>query len=669
MVIGMPHRGRLNLMVGFLKYPVEAIFHKLSGKSELRDERLTADVLSHLSYTGPLVLGGRKGRVTLLPNPSHLEAVNPMQLGWVYALNRALPVQIHGDGAFCGQGIVQETLQMSQLKGFSVNGTVHLVLNNQLGFTAGAKEGRSSTHASSPVKQIGAPIILVNGDDPEGVARAAALAVSYRQQFQKDVAIELLCYRRQGHNELDEPALTQPRMYLRIKEHPTVSALYQETLKQQGGVPLDGSAVQKAEWDRLDAALKNPGLQNLEPLQGRFRPLEHTACAAALLIKEGKRSVSVPEGFNVHPRLSKFHVEGREKLLSQNKVDWATAEAMAFGTLLAQGFDVRLVGQDVQRGTFSHRHLVLHDSQTGSVCCPLNIKEEARGELQAINSLLSEQAVLGFEYGHSLATERTLPIWEAQFGDFVNGAQPILDTMLSSGESKWGLQSALTLLLPHGYDGAGPEHSSCRLERFLQMCNAPFAPNELEEQRKDGTFNWCVVHPTTPANYFHLLRRQLVQRKPLIVAAPKTLLRLPAAISDLSELSNETFKPVLSEKGGEDAETIVLCSGKIYYDLRAEREKRNLSPKKMHIVRLEELFPFPATELRELLNVRSAKKLIWCQEEHQNMGAYSFVAPRLQKLFSREWEYVGRPASAAPAAGYSALHKREQAALIAALFS
>jgi probable 2-oxoglutarate dehydrogenase E1 component DHKTD1 len=678
-VIGMPHRGRLNLMVGLLGYPAAAIFHKLTGACELPAEwKGSADVLSHLSHTGEIAVGDTKKIVSILPNPSHLEAINPVQQGAVYALQNSqgqevLPLQIHGDAAFSGQGIVQETFQMSQLSGFAVGGTIHLIVNNQLGYTATPEVGRSACYASAPAKIVGAPIFHVNGDAPAEVARVMSLALQYRERFGKDVVVDLICYRRHGHNELDEPGFTQPLMYRAVQAKTTLPQAYSAELVDNGVIQeADIAAIKEAAFSRLDQAL-NESKSAFTPVKFGlqkdviFPPPHETGVSRAELKAVGEASVSLPHSFNVHSRLQKYHIDARFTQIKEGTVDWATAESMAIGTLLAEGFRVRLVGQDVQRGTFSQRHFVFHDQQNGERTIPFANWSGNKGALEVVNSHLSELAVLGFEYGASIVEPiKMLPIWEAQFGDFFNGAQIVLDTFVGCGETKWGLQSPIVMLLPHGYDGTGPEHSSCRMERFLQMCNAPHDPRVPFEP------NWRIVHPTTPANYFHLLRRQVLggRRLPLVVAAPKVLLRLPAAQSPLSAMEKDTsFLPLIDDpRNPQKVNRVIFCTGKFYYEIEKERASRNLE--NVAIVRIEELCPLPTAQLDIILQkYHKATQFVWCQEEHRNMGAYDYIAPRLGALLNgKELCYVGREVAATPAAGYSQLHKAELAAIWTFLF-
>lgn len=653
-MVTMPHRGRLNLMTNLMSYPAEAIFHKLLGNSELPENlKGSADVLSHLSLQNKVTIAGNEnGLVTLLPNPSHLEAVNSVGLGATYAYKKykipnekCLSVQFHGDAAFTGQGVVSECLQLSKLPNFSVGGTIHIICNNQLGFTTPADYGRSSKYASDPAKAISAPILHVNADEPEEVAKISCIAMEYQRKFKKDVVIDLIGWRKRGHNELDEPMFTQPQMYKSINERSSTAQKYAKLVIQE-----EMKNIEEKSFKDLDAAVTKAkdykpqliGIQKDWKLEE-----QETGVPKDLLIEAGIRSVSIPDDFNIHFRLQNHHIDSRLTQIKGGKVDWATAEAMAIGSLISDGFNVRLSGQDVARGTFSHRHLKFYDQIDGKEICPFeNWKSE--GKLELAPSNLSEFGVLGFEYGLSIVSgNKVLPIWEAQFGDFFNGAQIIFDTFLSSGEEKWGLESNLTVILPHGFDGAGPEHSSCRIERFLQAC---------DESEKG---NWIVANPTTPANYLHLLRRQMKRSyvKPLIIIGPKTLLRSPQAVSDMKEMEIGTrFKPILINQIGESHKKLIFVSGKFYYEIAKVVKNGTL-------VRIEELNPFPFKEVREKVK-GEFNEIIWCQEEPRNMGAFSFVHPKLVEVFGKPVKYVGRKSAAAPATGISSRHKLEYSEIL-----
>lgn len=705
-IVGMPHRGRLNLLTGMLQFPHTALFHKIKGNAEFFEGTPgSGDVLSHLASSIALEVGQARGPlyVSLLPNPSHLEAVNPVVMGKARARllslsegqycsegseentgedrNKVLTLQIHGDAAFSGQGVVMETLAMMSLPHFSVDGTLHLVVNNQLGFTAESDHGRSSQYCTDVAKMVDAPILHVNGDYPEDVVQATSVAMAYWLRFQNDVVIDMTCFRRWGHNELDNPSLTQPTMYNVIDKRPTVPDLYTNELESVG-VLEEGEVSQLAAGyaDQLNSCLKEA--DNHTPmnqsLRDRWDGLEFapssitvwdTGVPVDLLKFIGAKSVSCPEDqCKVSKRLKKGHISERLRSMESGVgINWATAEALAFGTLLYQGFNVRLSGQDVGRGTFSHRHAMLVCQESDTTYIPLNhISPEQTAFLEVANSHLSEEAVLGFEYGFSIESPRNLVIWEAQFGDFFNGAQIIIDTFVSSGEAKWLLQSGLVMLLPHGFDGTGPEHSSCRLERFLQMTDS-------SEAGPDGDdVNMHVVHPTTPAQYFHLLRKQMAQnfRKPLIVASPKTILRQPAAASRLEEMGpGTTFHPVFGDDSidPKDVARVVLCSGKHYYLL--DSHCRELGVKNTAMVRLEQLCPFPSGDIHSHLSrFPNAREFVWSQEEPENMGAWQFVEPRFRRQLGLQLSFAGRKAYPCPATGVTKIHQSEIKQLLADTF-
>lgn len=692
LVLGMPHRGRLNLLTDSLKFPAAQMFSKMKGNSELsQGAQGIGDVLSHLTSSVDLDFGHKSSlHVTMLPNPSHLEAVNPVSSGKArgrqltlkdgcYSDSKAGPIGdkvlnviVHGDASFSAQGIVAESLCLANLPHFSVGGTIHLIVNNQLGFTTPGERGRSSMYSSDVGKMIGCPVLHVNGDHPEELVRACRLALEYRMKYRKDIIVDMICYRRWGHNEIDDPSFTQPTMYQKIENRGTVPDIYTESLVARGLVTKDELTKETADYTVfLNEELKQS--DNAVPLTthlgGHWKGLVQaseekitiwdTGVPLETLLFVGVKSVETPESFHIHPHLKKTHVEARiKKLESGGDVDWATAEALAIGSLLYQGYHVRFSGQDVGRGTFSHRHAMLVDQSTDEMFVPLNtISEQQKAFLEIVNSPLSEEACLGFEYGMSVENPNHLIIWEAQFGDFFNGAQIIIDTFISSGEAKWLMQSGLVMLLPHGYDGAGPEHSSCRLERFLQLTDS-------KEDAPDGdSVNMHIVNPTTPAQYFHLLRQQMLRnfRKPLIVVGPKLLLRLPAAVSSLHEMGPRThFKPVLGDDIVDRASVsrVVFCSGKHYYALAKQRETTNGID--TAIIRLESLCPFPYEFIRqELQKFPGVKEFIWSQEEHRNMGAWSFVAPRFENLLGIKLKYVGRKVLAAPAVGIGKIHQQE----------
>ncbi|KAF9232585.1 dehydrogenase E1 and transketolase domain-containing protein 1 [Melanogaster broomeanus] len=676
-ILAMPHRGRLNLLTGLLEYDPAALFHKIKGGAEVRveDEEVSGDVLSHLVASPTLNYDGKDIKISLLPNPSHLEAVNPVALGKArakqYTLLKALEkgadgaegcmlgdkvmcVQLHGDASFTGQGVVMETLGLSNLPHYTSGGSVHIVVNNNIGYTTPASAARSTMYCSDIAKMINCPVLHVNGDYPEDVVRAVEIAFKYRNYFRKDIVIDLIVYRRWGHNELDEPAFTQPLMYQKIRSRRSVPELYEDKLVSDGTLSRDSASSIRTSYkatlnDALAASathvpplVKFDGQWSTSAIAGtevemvwpgsKEAQTFDTGVSAEVLRKAGKDSVEVPEGFEIHPRLQR-HVKSRlASLESGEGIDWATAEAMAFGSLMLDGCDIRIAGQDVGRGTFSHRHAMLVDQKTEGVVVPLNhALSGAVGKLELANSSLSEMAVLGFEYGASWERPDLLPIWEAQFGDFFNGAQVIIDTFIASAETKWLKQSGIVLLLPHGLDGAGPEHSSSRIERMLQLTNDPFTP------QSNVNVNMHVVFPTTPGQYFHLLRRQIKRnyRKPLVVAAPKGLLRLAAASCKLSEMLPGTrFQPVLPDahQPTNKIERIALVSGKIFYDLAKERAARGLEDR-IALIRIEELAPFPFAYLADVLKPYTtsgaAPAWLWVQEEPRNQGAWGHVKDRL----------------------------------------
>ncbi|XP_019934818.1 2-oxoadipate dehydrogenase complex component E1 [Paralichthys olivaceus] len=701
-VIGMPHRGRLNLLTGLLKFPPELMFRKMRGLSEFPDSSpAIGDVLSHLTSSVELDFGaGHPLHVTMLPNPSHLEAINPVAQGKTRARqqlrkegdyspedsaqpgDQVVCLQVHGDGSFTGQGIVTETLTLSNLPHYRVGGSIHLIVNNQVGFTTPSERGRSSLYCSDVGKMVNCAVIHVNGDDAEEVLRATRLAVEYQRRYRKDVILDLICYRQWGHNELDEPFFTNPTMYKIIRSRKSIPDSYSDQLISEGLMTeAERDQIKTKHYGMLNDKLANMTLYTPPPtnLQGRWGDLVQpqdrvttwdTGVPIPLLQFVGVKSVTIPEQIKLHGHLGKTHTQARlHKLEEGTKLDWSTAEALAFGSLLSQGFNIRISGQDVGRGTFSQRHAMVVCQETNDMYIPLNhISPQQTAFLEVCNSPLSEEAVLGFEYGMSIAQPKLLPIWEAQFGDFFNGAQIIFDTFISGGEAKWLLQCGMVILLPHGYDGAGPEHSSCHMERFLQLCDS-----KMEGVDSD-TVNMAVVNPTTPAQYFHLLRRQMIRnfRKPLIVVGPKTLLRFSGAVSSLTELApGTTFRPVIGDTSvsAESVQRVVLCSGKHYYALLKQREASaaNLNTA---LVRVEELCPFPLVALQQELNkYPNAKEFVWSQEEPQNMGPWSFVAPRFEMQLACKLRLVSRPALPAPAVGIGTLHHQQQEAILNATFS
>jgi 2-oxoglutarate dehydrogenase E1 component len=686
-VIGMAHRGRLNVLANTLGKSYEKIFNEFEGDVDPNTTQGSGDVKYHLGADGMHQAPGESFmKLTLASNPSHLEAVDPIVEGMVRAKQKLagdakrsviLPVLIHGDAAFAGQGVVAETLNMSQLHGYRTGGTVHLVINNQIGFTTGPESARSSVYATDVAKMVQAPIFHVNGDDPEACIRAMKLAYGFRQQFHKDVVIDMICYRRHGHNEGDEPSLTQPRMYKAIKEHRSVRKIYTETLLRKGDIdPKEAEEWLEQFQAKLQEAFERTKTQEAPPphdhdplytdeeITGfQNEPSPDTSVPAGELATVGQALTTTPESFTAHPKLKPILARRRAMAEGKEPMDWGFAEQLAFGSLLIDGFRVRLSGQDSGRGTFSHRHALLFDYATGDGYVPLNAlaksatADNAEVDFAVYDSLLSEYGVVGFEYGYSVADPGAVVLWEAQFGDFMNGAQIVIDQFISSAEEKWGQHSGLVMLLPHGYEGQGPEHSSARIERFLTMC-------------AEG--NMQVVYPTTPAQYFHALRRQAKNdpRKPLIVMTPKSLLRHPMAVSTLGELTSGRFEPVLHDIATSDeVERVVLTSGKVYYDLRSARDKANA---KVAILRLEQLYPFPRPMIVDALKgYPNAKDIVWVQDEPRNMGAWPFLHDRLEQLMGpgQKLRYVGRPVSAAPATGSHHRHEEQQHALVQAAIS
>jgi multifunctional 2-oxoglutarate metabolism enzyme len=677
--LGMAHRGRLNILVNIMNKPYRKIFADFEGNIDPDTIQGSGDVKYHLGTKGGYTTSsGKEIELELLPNPSHLEAVNPVVEGAARAnqdhheddnaQEKIIPVLMHGDAAFAGQGVVAETLNMSQLRGYETGGTIHVIINNQIGFTTLPDDARSTEYASDLAKMILAPIFHVNGDDPEAAVHAMRMAIEYRQKFGKDVVIDLICYRKHGHNEGDEPAFTQPGLYKEIDNHPTVRDIYVKELLRKGEFSKEETEAIFKEFDDLlqkafEDAKSSPALEITDQMLDRSEELQKdrkvfpdTSFPVEELKEIAVKLNTVPKNFDANPKLLRQlakRAEAAEK--NERKIDWGFAEALAFGSLLKNGNTVRLTGQDVERGTFSHRHAVLHGTETAQRFIPLNHLNEDQGHFFPFNSLLSEFAALGFEFGYSSAKPDALVIWEAQFGDFVNGAQVIIDQFISSSEVKWGQTSALVMTLPHGYEGQGPEHSSARLERFLQLC---------------AEDNMQVANFTTPANYFHALRKQVMQgnKKPLIIMSPKSLLRHPMAVTSVQELAEGSFRPFLDDQEADDpkkVDRLVICSGKVYYDLykhRQESEKNNVA-----IARLEQFYPFPDKDVAAFLKQFShVKDIVWCQEEPKNMGAWSFVAPRFTDLLKRgqKLRYAGRQASASPAAGQKKIHEAEQLKLI-----
>ena len=671
-VMGMAHRGRLNVLANVMGKSHEFIFREFSENFVPDGAHGSGDVKYHLGYESVRTTSnGQQVVIHLSPNPSHLEAVNGVVEGKTRARQRlrgdaerrrVLPILIHGDAAMAGQGVVAEVFNFSKLPGYRTGGTIHVVVNNQIGFTTDPTDARSSLYCTDVAKIIEAPIFHVNGNDPLAVAMVAELALAYRQKFQEDVVIDVNCYRKHGHNEADDPAFTQPILYHRIKQMPSISSVLSNQLVGDGELEKQESEeIHKRLRRQLDATLEKvrtikksstfDGSVAIHQIPYDFSSVE-TAVPKKELEKVAHALTRFPDNFNLNPKI-KRQIEAKAKNFKSGRgIDWAMAEQLAFGSLMLEGTPVRLSGQDSERGTFSHRHAAWYDSKDRRRYVPLLEMEDRKGKFCVYNSLLSEAAVLAFDYGYSLDYPRMLSIWEAQFGDFVNGAQVIIDQFIMSGEDKWGAVSDLVLLLPHGFEGQGPEHSSARLERFLQGC---------------AEDNVVVANITTPAQYFHALRRQKRKEfaKPLIVMAPKSLLRHKSCVSDLKEFTNAGFEEFIPDPTPpKSPNTLVLCSGKVYYDLLEGREA--IRSPKASVLRVEQFYPFNAEKFRQLLKPHSkVKRLVWCQEEPQNMGAWSFLAPLIEGVIGRKPEYVGRTSTASPATGSLTLHKREQAELVA----
>ncbi len=698
-ILGMAHRGRLNVLTSVMSKPFSAVFHEFKGGSYKPDEvEGSGDVKYHLGASSDREFDGNNVHLSLTANPSHLEIVNPVVLGKARAKQDqlrprrkdgtrdrscVLPLLLHGDAAFAGQGVVAECFGLSGLKGHITGGSIHVIINNQIGFTTNPRFSRSSPYPSDVAKMIEAPIFHVNGDDPEAVVYAAKVAIEFRQQFGKPVVIDMFCYRRHGHNEGDEPAFTQPIMYREIKQHDSTLTKYAQRLVREGLISETGREEQVAAFRaQLDADFESA--ESFKPnkadwLDGAWAGLKvadgpdgarrgQTGVPVEELKSLGRAITEIPENFNVHRTIKRF-MDNRAKMIETGGgLDWATGEALAFGTLQMEGIKIRLSGQDCERGTFSQRHSVLYDQQTEERYIPLSTLGDKAAGYEVINSMLSEEAVLGYEYGYSLAEPNGLVVWEAQFGDFVNGAQVVIDQFISSGERKWLRMCGLVMLLPHGYEGQGPEHSSARLERFLQSC---------------AEDNMQVANCTTPANYFHILRRQLRRefRKPLIIMSPKSLLRHKRAVSRLEEFgADTTFHRLLWD----DAEflkdqkiklvkdnkikRVVLCTGKVYFDLYEDREDRGVND--VYLLRVEQLYPFPAKALINELSRFKKAEIVWCQEEPKNMGAWSFIEPYLEWVLAHieakhhRPRYAGRPAAASPATGQMSKHQAQLQAFL-----
>ena len=670
-VIGMAHRGRLNVLVNVLGKAPQELFSEFAPDRDLSKLRGSGDVKYHMGFSADVRTPGNNVHVVLAFNPSHLEIVNSVVEGSVRARqdrrgdiqgNQVLPVLIHGDAAFAGQGVVAETFQMSQTRHFHTGGTIHVVINNQIGFTINDRhDARSTPYCSDIAKMVEAPVFHVNGDDPEAAVAAIRLAMGYRQAFHKDVVIDLICYRRLGHNEADEPAVTQPVMYNRIRKHPTTRTLYGNTLLANGD--LSESELRSME-DNYRTCLDEGRSPNDDCLgmigneftvdwgsyQGTLDTAVDTSISLSELRRLGALINTVPKGWKLHPRVQRIVSDRLRMAAGDLSLDWGFAECLAYGSILDAGLNVRLIGQDSRRGTFFHRHASFVNQADGNVFVPLESVTPRTGAFTVGDSLLSEEAVLGFEYGYSTASPDCLVIWEAQFGDFANGAQVVIDQFISSGESKWGRMAGLTLFLPHGYEGQGPEHSSARLERFLQLC---------AEQ------NMQVCVPSTPAQMFHMLRRQALRptRKPLIVMTPKSLLRHRSSVSSLSEITEGSFNPLIGDEtvAPKDVRRLIFCSGRVYYDLASLRSEHDIED--MAIIRLEELYPFPVEEYAATIErYAHVSDIVWCQEEPQNQGAWYQIRHRLQAPLTeaQQLSYAGRPDAAAPASGIFGLHAMKQ---------
>ncbi len=693
--IGMPHRGRLNVLANILQKSYKRIFNEFAGEISSLGKDAAGDVKYHLGASSDREFDGNSVHVSLTDNPSHLEAVNPVVLGQARAKqffhkdkerNKVIPILIHGDAAFAGQGVIAECFAMSGLPGHNTGGTIHIIVNNQIGFTTSPRFARSSPHPSDVAKMVDAPIIHANGDDPEAVVYATRIATEFRLKFHRDVVVDLVCYRRFGHNEGDEPSFTQPLMYKKIRSHPSTVNIYGEKLIKDNLISKEdlNSQIKKFK-NLLDQQFKTakdykPKIEWFEGTWSRYKPEKGkdkrgaTGVDLNILSDISKKINTIPSEANIHKTISKI-LDNRKKSVNEGfGIDWATAESLAFGSLLEEGYPVRLVGQDSGRGTFSQRHSVLRNQVDNSRYIPLNNISKNQKNFEVVDSFLSELAVLGFEYGYSLVAPNTLTIWEAQFGDFANGAQVIIDQFIASGERKWKRASGLVMLLPHGYEGQGPEHSSARLERFLQIC---------------ANDNLQVMNCTTPANYFHALRRQLLRdfRKPLIMMAPKSLLRNKYCVSELKDFSKENSfhrvmwdhsmdpktKGFIKLKNNSDIKKVILCSGKVYFDLLVAREK--LKKNDVILFRIEQLYPFPAKSLvKELKPFANNANFYWCQEEPKNMGAWLLVRDYIRwtldtiKAKNNEISYIGRIPDASPATGYAKRHLSEQQEIINKVF-
>ena len=692
--IGMPHRGRLNVLANLLQKTYKRILNEFIGEHYSSAKDSTGDVKYHLGASSNRDFDGNLVHISLTENPSHLEAVDPVVLGQTRAKQffhqdkkrqKVVPILIHGDAAFAGQGVVAECFAMSGVRGHSTGGTIHIIVNNQIGFTTSPRFARSSPYPSDIAKMVEAPILHVNGDDPEAVVHCARIAVEFRQKFNRDIVVDMICYRRFGHNEGDEPSFTQPIMYQKIKKHPSTLSVYAEKLIKEGTISEEEFIIMKTNFKNLlneqfkTAKEYKPKLEWFEGVWSRYKPERGkdkrgiTGVSIDKIRKIGEKITFIPQDFNVHPTIKKIY-ENKKKMFQTGKgFDWATAEQLAFATLLEEGYPVRLSGQDSGRGTFSQRHSVLRDQKNNNHYIPLNNISKKQKKFEVIDSLLSELAVLGFEYGYALSEPTTLVVWEAQYGDFANGAQVVIDQFVTSGERKWSRANGIVMLLPHGYEGQGPEHSSARLERFLQLC---------------AQENIQVMNCTTPANYFHALRRQIHRdyRKPLIIMTPKSLLRHNICVSNIEDFSKEnTIHRVLldhADVGGygliklkKDTEIrkVIMCSGKVYFDLIKAREK--LKKNDVFFIRIEELYPFPVKTLaKHLKRFKKNTNFYWCQEEPQNMGAWNaarnYIEWTLDYIGSENSKvgYIGRNPAASPASGYQKKHLAQQEEIIEKVF-
>ena len=685
-IFGMAHRGRLSILTKVMGKPYHALFSEFAGGTFIPDSlNLPGDVKYHLGSSSDIEVDGKKIHLTLTHNPSHLEAVSPVVLGRVRAKQKSfkddcrsevMAILLHGDAAFSGQGSVMETLALSNVEAYKVGGTIHVITNNQIGFTTNAKSGRSSRYCTDIAKMISAPVLHVSGDDPEAVAFAAKIAAEYRLHFQKDIFIDIVCYRKFGHNEGDEPMFTQPIMYKKIQKKIPVSEMYSQDLITKNVITAQYFEQSKqnfknflqSEFDKS----KHYKPEEADWLQSEWKGFDSslndtnsivkTAVSRKTVEKLSSYITQIPEDFNAHAKIKKIFQQRDEMLSGKHDLDWGMGETLAYATLLSDGFNIRITGQDVERGTFSHRHATIHDQLSNAKYTPLaNLGELQKGDFEIHNSILSEFGVLGFEYGYSFSSPNTLVIWEAQFGDFANGAQVIIDQFIVSGKSKWMRMSGLVMLLPHGYEGQGPEHSSARLERFLQLC---------------ANDNITVANCTTPASFFHLLRRQMLRkvRNPLVVMTPKSFLRHKLAVSSLDDFVEKvTFEKLLPDTLVEKKiKRIIFCSGKVYYDLLEYRNQNEF--KNVALVRLEQLYPFPKKEVQEeLQRYHNIKDIVWCQEEHKNMGAWHYIRAHFEKAIAaskleKQIIYIGRKKSASPAAGHVKLHQKELAEFISEAF-